>query len=149
MTVTPREAPADAVQRYCIRVPGEKPIPTIGLEVEFASGLDVTTVEAPPGWRGTAQKDRQGRIVGASWEGGSIPPKYALEFGVFARNPGNPTSLVWRAIQKYQDGSEVHWVGPREAQFPAAVTRVESRRSESPPPAKECSREVAPSSGAH
>ena len=137
------------MQRYCIRTPSEKPIATIGVEVEFAPELEVTAVEAPTGWRGTAHKDRQGRIRSADWEGGKIPPRSALEFGVVARNPAAPTTLVWKAIQKYQDGSEVHWVGPREAQFPAAVTRVESRRAETPPPEKECSREVAPSSGAH
>ena len=134
------------MQRYCIRAPSEKPIPTIGLEVEFAAGLEVSAIEGPTGWHGTAFKDRQGHIVGASWEGGSIPPRMALEFGVVARNPSAPTTLAWKAIQKYQDGSEVHWVGPPDAQFPAATTRVERQRSESLPRVNDCSREVSPSS---
>ena len=28
------------------------------------------------------------------------------------------------AIQTYQDASEVQWIGPEEAQFPAALTHV-------------------------
>ena len=35
VTVAPKEAPIGATQRYCIRVPSEKSVPTIGLEVEF------------------------------------------------------------------------------------------------------------------
>lgn len=149
MTVAPREAPSGATQRYCIRVPSEKSVPTIGLEVEFPANLEVSAIEVPTGWRGTARKDRQGRIVSASWEGGSILPKQSLEFGVLARNPETPTVLIWKAIQKYQDSSEVHWVGPPQAQFPAAMTRVQARRSELPPPGTFCSQEVSPSSDAH
>ena len=149
MTVSPREAAAGALQRYCIRVPSEKPIATIGLEVEFPPELEVAAIEAPAGWRGAAHKDRRGRIASAGWEGGKIPPRSALGFGVVARNPAAPATLVWKAIQKYEDSSEVHWVGPAEAQFPAAVTRVEHQRSESPPRTSECSREVTPSSGEH
>jgi hypothetical protein len=72
-----------------------------------------------------------------------------LEFGVVARNPQAPTALIWKAIQKYQDASEVHWIGPPQAQFPAAITHVRKQRSKVPPPAIVCSQEVSPSSGAH
>jgi uncharacterized protein YcnI len=137
------------MQRYCIRVPTEKSVPTIGLEVEFPADLEVSAIEAPAGWRGAARKNRQGRIVSASWEGGSILPRQSLEFGVVARNPKKSVGLVWKVIQKYQDASEVHWVGPPQAQFPAAITRVREPRSALPPPAIVCSQEALPSSGAH
>ena len=149
VTVAPREAPSGATQRYCIRVPSEKSVPTIGLEAEFPAHLEVSAIEVPTGWHGTARKDRQGRIVSASWEGGSILPGQSLEFGVVARNPETPTALIWKAIQKYQDASEVHWIGPPQAQFPAAITHVQEQRSELPPLAIVCSQEVSPSSGAH
>lgn len=137
------------MQRYCIRVPSEKSVPTIGLETEFPANLEVTAIEAPTGWRGTTRKDRQGRIVSASWEGGSIPPGRALEFGVIAQNPQKSTPLVWKTIQKYQDASEVHWIGPPQAQFPAATTQVREQRPGLPLAATACSQEASPSSGAH
>jgi hypothetical protein len=137
------------MQRYCIRVPSEKSVPTIGLEAEFPVNLEVSAIEVPTGWHGTARKDRQGRIVSASWGGGRILPGQSLEFGVVARNPGTPTALIWKAIQKYQDASEVHWIGPPQAQFPAAITHVQRQRSKLPPPTIVCSQEVSPSSGAH
>jgi uncharacterized protein YcnI len=126
VTVSPGEAPAGAVQRYCIRVPSEKSTPTSKVEVEFPARLDVTEVEAPHGWRAAAQKGPQGRIAGAIWQGGSIPPRHFIEFGVLARNPDAPAQLVWKAIQTYGDGSEVHWIGSPRAQFPAALSRVRS-----------------------
>jgi uncharacterized protein YcnI len=147
VTVAPKEAPAGATQRYCIRVPSEKSVPTVGLEAEFPPGLEVSAIEAPTGWNGTARKDRQGRIVSASWDGGSIPPGHALEFGVVARNPQTPATLTWKAIQKYKDASEVHWIGSPQAQFPAAITRVQ--RSARAASGVVCSQEATPSSGAH
>jgi uncharacterized protein YcnI len=149
VSVAPKDAPSGATQRYCIRVPSEKSVPTIGLEAEFPINLEVSAIEAPAGWRGVVHRDRQGRIVGASWDGGSIPPAHSLQFGVLARNPQKPTDLIWKAIQKYQDGSEVHWVGPPQAQFPAARTRVQAQRAALPPPANVCSQEPLPSSKVH
>jgi uncharacterized protein YcnI len=143
VTVTPADAPATTVQRYCIRVPSEKSIPTTALEIQFPDALEITETDAPPGWRVTAAKGRQGRIVGATWHGGRILPKQFLEFGVLARNPAAPAELTWKAIQTYQDGSEVHWIGPPRAQFPAAVTRVRAQRGQSPSPPSACARGVA------
>lgn len=124
VTVVPTEAPPGAFQRYNLRVPSEKSIPTTRIEVQFPDALRVRETEALPGWRGTARKDQQGRILSAIWESGSIPPGQFAEFGVLARNPDVQTELTWKAIQTYQDGSEVHWIGPPGAQFPAAVTQV-------------------------
>jgi uncharacterized protein YcnI len=148
VTVVPGEAPAGATQRYCIRMPSEKSVPTIGVEAELPPKLEVTGVESPAGWKVTTRKDRQGRIVSASWDGGSIPPRHSLEFAVVGRNPETPTNLIWKAIQKYKDGSEVHWIGSSQAQFPAAVTYVREKRSKLSSTAV-CSQEASPSSDAH
>jgi uncharacterized protein YcnI len=148
VTVSPKEAPSGIEQRYCIRVPSEKPLPTVSLEVEFPPNLAVSAIEAPPGWRATARKDRQGHIVSGSWEGGTIPARQVLEFGVLAHNPEAPTTLTWKAIQKYQDGSEVHWIGPAQAQFPAAMTSVQQRPGVAAP-AVTCRQESSPSPGTH
>ena len=129
ITVSPAEAPAGALQRYCIRVPSEKSIPTTAVEVQFPAALEVTQAEAPAGWRVESVKDRQGRLVSATWRGASIAPHQFAEFGVVARNPAARSELSWKAIQTYEDGSEVHWIGPPRAQFPAAITRVRTGMS--------------------
>lgn len=148
VTVAPKEAPPSATQRYCIKVPSEKSVPTIGLEVEFPENITISSIEAPDGWQGRTRTDRQGRIISASWEGGSILPGKSLQFGVVARNPETPTILVWKAIQTYQDGSEVHWIGPARAQFPAAQTKVQKSKSEAVA-SMVCAQEISSSPNGH
>ncbi len=124
VSVTPAEGPTGVSQRYGLLVPSEKPIPTTRVEVQFPAGLRVAEVESVPGWRATTQADRAGRTVGAVWDAGLIPNGRFVEFGVLARAPETPTDLAWNVIQTYQDGTEVHWIGPPGAEFPAAMTRV-------------------------
>ena len=118
------------MQRYCIRVPSEKSIATTSVEVQFPDSIEVTQLESPAGWQATAQKDRRSRTASVLWRGGSIPSRQFLEFGVVARNPATEVELAWKAIQTYADGSEVHWIGPPRAQFPAAITWVRAGGTE-------------------
>ncbi len=127
VSVSPAQAPVGAVQRYAVTVPSEKKIPTTRVEIDFPAELHVTDVDAPAGWTATRQMGQGGRLVGAVWAGGAIPPEQSADFGVVARNPDSGATLGWKVIQTYQDGSEVHWTGPPTAEFPVAVTVV--RRS--------------------
>jgi uncharacterized protein YcnI len=122
--VVPRESVAGTTERYGIRVPSEKPIATVRVEVQFPAAVRVLDFEAAAGWQLTTQTDGSGRPVDAVWQGGVIGPNQYAEFGLRAQNPAQPTDLRWTVIQTYEDGSEVQWVGPPTAQFPAASTRV-------------------------
>ena len=124
VTVSPAESSPGLVQRYGLLVPTEKAIPTIRVEVQFPPALRVTEIESVPGWRSTTQRDRAGRVVGAVWEGGLVPPGHFFELGVLGRNPETSGELPWKLIQTYQDGSEIHWIGQPSAEYPAAVTLV-------------------------
>jgi uncharacterized protein YcnI len=125
--VVPSESIAGETQRYGIRVPTEKPVPTVRVEVQFPPGLRVLDFEASPGWQVTFQTDAAGRPVDAVWEGGSIAPNQFAEFGLRAQNPDIDAELRWSVIQTYQDGTEVQWVGPPTANFPVASTRIRRR----------------------
>jgi uncharacterized protein YcnI len=125
--VVPVEALVGDTLRYGIRVPSEKPIPTVRVEVQFPSNLRVMDLESVAGWRLSVQTDPTGRPVDAVWEGGSIPPNQFAEFGLRGRNPDGETELRWSVIQTYQDGSEVQWNGSPTAESPAATTRVVGR----------------------
>jgi uncharacterized protein YcnI len=122
--VVPADSPAGATERYGIRVPTEKPVPTVRVEVAFPSGLRVLDIEASPGWQVTVQTESGGRPVGATWDGSSIPAGQFAEFGLRAQNPDGEAQLRWSVIQTYADGSEVQWIGAPNAEFPAATTRV-------------------------
>ena len=122
--VVPFESAAGATERYGIRVPTEKPIATVRVEVQFPASLRVLDVEAAPGWQVTLQSQADGRLLGAVWDGGSIPAGQFAEFGLRAQNPDGEAQLRWSVIQTYADGSEVQWIGAPNAEFPAATTRV-------------------------
>lgn len=122
--VVPATSRPGVVERYGIRVPTEKPIPTVRVEVEFPAGLRVADIEASPGWQLSVQTESGGRPIGAVWEGGSIAAGQVAEFGLRAQNPERDADLRWSVIQTYADGSEVQWIGPPNAEFPAATTRV-------------------------
>jgi uncharacterized protein YcnI len=125
--VVPAESIAGETQRYGLRVPTEKPTPTVRIEVQFPPGLRVLDFEALAGWRLSAQTDTSGRPLGAVWEEGSIPAGQFAEFGLRAQNPDREAELRWTVIQTYADGSEVQWVGPPTGEFPAAISRVRQR----------------------
>lgn len=75
------------------------------------------------GWRIEPRKDSEGRIVSAVWSGGSIAPGETRKFSFAARNPME-TTLVWKVIQVYADGSRAEWVGERGSRAPALVTII-------------------------
>ena len=124
VAVFPAESQPAIVQRYTLLIPTEKASPMTRVEIQLPDVLWVSEIEAVSGWRSTAQRDREGRIVGARWEGGQVPPGHFLAVGVLGRNPDAPGEMAWKLIQTHQDGSEIHWIGPPSAEFPAAVTAI-------------------------
>jgi uncharacterized protein YcnI len=124
--VDPTESQAGKTQLYTIVVPSEKRSDTVQVEVQFPRVLAVLQLQAPAGWKVTPERDGSGHILGALWEGGSVPFEQFVEFGVLAQNPSGAGGLAWSAVQTYADGSEVQWVGPETSQFPATVTHVRS-----------------------
>lgn len=129
--VQPVDSPGASTERYTIAVPSEKAVATVRVEIQFPRGLQVTQLEAPPGWRVMAETSG-GQILGAVWDGGSIPSGQFATFGVLAQTPNGPTELAWAVIQTYEDGTEIQWTGPDSAQFPATRTRIQAAATLSP-----------------
>jgi LPXTG-motif cell wall-anchored protein len=48
-------------------------------------------------------------------------------FAFVAATPDRAGDVVWKAVQRYDDGSEAAWIGPRGSDRPAPVTRVGAR----------------------
>src|SRR5215472_8361352 len=69
VTVSPKESGAGAVQKYTLRVPNEKAVANVRIEVEFPTGADVTAVDDQAGWKVDLKKDSAGKITGAAWVG--------------------------------------------------------------------------------
>ena len=124
VSVRPRESVVGASQKYTMRVPTEKAIPTVRIEIEFPAGADITSVDEAAGWTLEVKKDASGKSVSAVWSGSSIAPKQVAEFTFVARNPRDETKLAWKVIQTYEDGSRSEWTGAPGSRTPASVTTV-------------------------
>jgi uncharacterized protein YcnI len=122
VTVSPKESTPGASEKYTFRVPTEKAIPTVRVELTFPAAAAVTTIEPKTGWKIESRKDDGGKLTGAIWSGSAIPPRESAEFSVVAKNPGDETTLVWKVIQVYEDGSKSEWTDAAGGRSPAPVT---------------------------
>ena len=123
VTVVPNQSPATAYELYTVRVPTEKPIPTIKVKLAFPEGVNVSRFAPAPGWKREVEKDATGRITSVTWSGGSIASD---ELGVFmfqGRN-GKGGALTFKAYQTYSDGSVVEWANAPADANPAPVVTL-------------------------
>ena len=127
VVILPRESTVGSTEKYTMRVPDEKNIPTVRMEAEFPAAVEIISVDAKEGWKIELKKDPSGKIVGAIWSGGSIAPREIAEFGFQARNPTEETKLVWNVIQVYEDGTKSEWTGPAGSRTPASVTQLKPK----------------------
>jgi uncharacterized protein YcnI len=127
VTVLPKEAVQGSYEKFAVRVPNEKDVPTVKIEVKFpVDAVSISKFEAKPGWKYDLTHDASGKITGVIWtatgEGLS-----ATEFGEFymqGKVADAATAISWKAYQTYKDGSVVEWVGAAGSDKPASVTAV-------------------------
>jgi uncharacterized protein YcnI len=123
VTVQPKRSAPGKTEKYTMKVPTEKFVPTVRIEVEFPAALVVSSFEPKPGWSIEEKKDASGKLVGAILTG-SIPPGESSEFNFAGRNPREEGSLSWKVIQIYQDGSKSEWTGAAGSRTPAPVVEL-------------------------
>ena len=121
--IYPTESASGAREKYTMRVPNEKQVPSSKVEGEFPAGLDVYDFEFKPGWKIDFKKDAKGKIVGATWTG-KIQPYEFVEFGMLAINPKEGANLTWKFIQYYDDGTKEEFTGPVGSRLPAPVVSL-------------------------
>ena len=121
--VFPRRAEPGAYERYVLRVPNERPIPTGRVEIRFPAGLRVVSFGDVPGWTVEVKKDASGAVTGAVWTG-TLPAERFVELPFVAVNPKAGTRLVWPVSQTYQGGERIEWSGPADSKTPASVTEI-------------------------
>lgn len=123
VTIQPKQSTTDASEKYTMRVPTEKFVPTVRVEVEFPAGLNASSFDAKPGWKIEEKKDSSGKLVSAILTG-VVPVGESSMFTFTARNPGQEGKLSWKVIQVYEDGTKVEWTGPEGSKTPAPVVEL-------------------------
>jgi hypothetical protein len=121
--ILPAESTQGAREKYTMRVPNEKQVATTRVEGEFPSGVNIYDFEFKPGWKIDFKKDDKGRIVGAVWTGRIVPYEF-VEFGMLGLNDKDSSSLVWRFVQYYDDGTKEEFTGPPGSRLPSPVTAL-------------------------
>jgi uncharacterized protein YcnI len=131
--VFPKASAPGAYEKYVLRVPNERDVPTVKVELHFPAGLRVVSFGDVPGWKLQILTDSAQRITGAVWTG-VLPKERFVEFPFVAVNPKDSTSLTWPAYQTYQGGERVEWTSPDTAsKTPVSATLIADT---APPPIK-------------
>lgn len=114
-----------AYEKYVLRVPNERDVPTVRVELEFPAPVHVVSFADVPGWDLTVERDGDGRITRAVWTG-ELPVDRFVEFPFVAVNPDEEARLAWPAWQTYAGGERVGWTGPEGSETPASTTTIEA-----------------------
>ncbi|MBC7789208.1 MAG: DUF1775 domain-containing protein, partial [Anaerolineae bacterium] len=67
--VYPRTSTPGAYEKYVLRVPNERDVPTHRIEIRFPEGLRVVSLGEVPGWKLQVLTDSVQNITGAIWTG--------------------------------------------------------------------------------
>lgn len=136
VTVQPEEAPAGSFFRFVVRVPNERDdANTTRVEVKFPALASVRFQPEEVWQRRVTMRSLDepiemfGRQITevvdtVTWEGGQIAPDEFDEFAFTARLPDEQTVLEFPALQTYDSGEVVRWIGPADAEEPAARVQV-------------------------
>jgi len=143
VTLQPPSAPAGGFTRLDVRVPNERDdAGTVKVDVQLPQPSPFVSYEPRPGWKVTLKRvkldepvDVEGfeideGVSQVTWTGdgkqGVIAPGQFVDFGLSLRMPeGEPgDKLVFKALQTYEGGEIVRWIGPEDADQPAPVVTL-------------------------
>jgi uncharacterized protein YcnI len=157
VTVQPSEAPSHAFVREDLRVPNEQDkASTTKVQVQFPDGFTTASYEAVPGWTVKVTKEKLAQPIKSdegeeiteqvkrvTWSGGKIGPGQFQDFPLSVQIPDKAgSSLAFKAIQTYDNGDVVRWIGPPDSEEPAPqvkVTAAEGEQTASTTPASSSS----------
>jgi uncharacterized protein YcnI len=126
VTIQPKEVPAGSYARLDVRVPNEREdAGTTKVELQLPDGIESASYESVPGWTvdvvrdGSEQVDRV--IFTGDGEQGIVEPGQFRDFGLSVRTPDGEAgeTVTFKAVQTYEGGEVVRWIGPEESDAPA------------------------------
>lgn len=130
VTVYPQETTQGSYEKFTVRVPTEKDVPTVKVEVKFQTdAVSISRFEPKPGWKYEIARDASGQITGVTWTAtgdGLLPTEFG-EFNMQGKVADQATQITWKAYQTYKDGSVVEWTGAKGSDTPASVTIVKPK----------------------
>ena len=136
VSVQPAEGVIGSFSAFVVRVPTERDnASTTSVEIEFPPLPSVRFMDVP-GWERTVEMrtldeplelfgEEVTEVVGTvTWEGGEIGPGEFQDFPFSIAVPEEVTTLEFPAIQTYDNGEVVRWIGPPDSEEPAALVQT-------------------------
>ena len=144
VTLQPDTAPAGGFTRLDVRVPNERDdAGTTKVDVQLPPGFIAASYEPVPGWKVKLTRSKAAEPIDAgeglksdtqvsriTWTGdgeqGVIAPGQFQDFGLSLKMPDGKAGdeLTFKALQTYDDGQIVRWIGPEDADEPAPVVTL-------------------------
>jgi uncharacterized protein YcnI len=115
-------APGDPVL-FEVLVPGETDAKTVEVTLQVPKDVLPFSFEDPPGWERTNEEAPDGSIEAIRWRGEQASDGLT-RFTFLASTPEQDGEIQWKALQTYDDGEIVRWIGAPDSENPAAVTTV-------------------------
>ncbi|WP_340022991.1 DUF1775 domain-containing protein [Paenibacillus sp. FSL K6-1096] len=120
VTVSPAESGTGAWETYTLKVPSEKDIATVQVDLRIPAGAEFKQYEATPGWEVTVEGNKVSWIA----KDGGIAAGQFQRFYFTAKNPDTAGDIAWDAYQHYADGSLVQWSGEPGTDSPHSITSI-------------------------
>ncbi|QGQ99977.1 DUF1775 domain-containing protein [Paenibacillus psychroresistens] len=128
VVVFPKETIQGSYEKFTVRVPSEEESPTIKVEVKVPENVEISRTLPFSGWKSELTKDADGKVISVIWTA-TADGLSSTEFGEFnmqGKVDNAATTIIWKAIQTYKDGSIVEWIGDEKSEHPASVTTVKA-----------------------
>jgi uncharacterized protein YcnI len=128
VTLQPDTAPAGGFTRLDVRVPNERDdAGTTKVDVQLPPGFESASYEPVSGWNVKVARNGD-QISRITWSGGEIAPGQFQDFGLSLKMPEGKAGdkLTFKALQTYDDGEVVRWIGPEDADEPAPIVTLEA-----------------------
>jgi uncharacterized protein YcnI len=153
VTLQPTSAPAGAFTRLDVRVPNERDdASTNKIDLQMPPGFAAASYEPVEGWSVKVTKSQletpiqtpDGEITEGvtqiTWTAddadAAIAPGAFRDFGLSVQIPGKAgDKLEFKALQTYDSGEVVRWIGAEDSDNPAAIVTVIDADAETTAPA--------------
>lgn len=147
VTLQPDEAPAGGFARLDVRVPNERDdASTSKVQVKFPPGFVFASYEPVPGWTVRIVKRQLAEPIAdhgeeiaeeidtITWTAGNrakVGPGQFQDFGLSLGIPDRPgQALTFKALQTYDSGEVVRWIGAPDADEPAPQVTLAASEGE-------------------
>jgi uncharacterized protein len=144
VTLQPSEAAAEDFVVFDVRVPNERDDSgTTKVDVQFPPGFAFASYEPVPGWSAQVRMEKLDKpltshgekvteqVSQITWTAESgkaaIQPGQFLDFPISVQVPGKAgDALTFKALQTYENGEVVRWIGGPDSDQPAPQVMVTS-----------------------